>query len=145
MDHHADDRLPVLYVEDHPVNAMLMSALFERRPGLHLVVATTGEQALRLVPGLRPVLLLLDLRLPDCHGMHLLPLLRVHARAAPAVAVTADDDFDIRHSGFCELWAKPLRLDRVLERLDAILGPARTRVPGGAVCPAPNAALVARS
>lgn len=115
-----DPRRAVLYVEDHPVNAMLMCALFERRPQLRLVVAATGQEALCLITGLSPVLLLLDLRLPDCHGTQLLPLLRLHTVDAPAVAVTADDDFDIADSGFCELWTKPLDLNRVLGRLDAL-------------------------
>jgi len=124
MDRHVDSRRPVLYVEDHPVNAMLMKALFERRPELKLVVADSGEQALDLIADLRPVLLLLDLRLPDCHGTQLLPLLQRHVADVPAVAVTADDDFDIVDSGFAELWAKPLHLDRVLERVDALTSPA---------------------
>jgi CheY-like chemotaxis protein len=129
MDRPPANRRRVLYVEDHPVNAMLMSALFESRPGLKLVVAGTGEQALQLIAGLQPVLLLLDLHLPDCHGTQLLPLLRLHAKDAPAVAVTADPDFDLSHSGFCELWAKPLDLPRVLERLDALTSPSDTARP----------------
>lgn len=115
---------PVLYVEDHPINAMLMAALFERRPGLQLVVAQTGADALRMATGLRPALLLLDLRLPDCHGSQLLPLLRMlpGCEHAPAVAVTAEDDFCITGTGFRELWAKPLDLAHVLSRLDALTG-----------------------
>lgn len=121
----------VLYVEDHPVNAMLMSAMFDRRPELSLVIAVDGRQALSLARGLEPALLLLDLRLPDCHGSQLLPLLRQvpGCAGAPAVAVTADGDFDITGTGFSELWAKPLRLDEVLQRLDALLGPQRGSPP----------------
>jgi CheY-like chemotaxis protein len=121
-------RRSVLYVEDHPVNAMLMSALFERRPGLKLVLAETGQHAVAIASGLHPALLLLDLRLPDCHGSQLLPLLRQlpGCGTAPAVAVTAEDDYDIAGTGFCELWAKPLHLDFVLRRLDVLTGVART-------------------
>jgi CheY-like chemotaxis protein len=121
-------RRSVLYVEDHPVNAMLMSAMFERLPGLDLVVAATGQEALCMAPGLDPVLLLLDLRLPDCHGSDLLPLLRLlpGCESAPAVAVTADGDFDITGTGFVELWAKPLNLQDVLQRVEALVGPGST-------------------
>ena len=121
---YANDRRPVvLYVEDHPVNAVLMEALFERRPGLRLVIAETGQAALRIAQGLNPQLLLLDLQLPDCHGSDLLPLLRQlpGCGRAPAVAVTANSDFDITNSGFVELWPKPMNLDLVLERLDRLL------------------------
>lgn len=123
----SDRRPVVLYVEDHPVNAVLMEALFERRPGLRLVIAETGQAALRVAPGLDPQLLLLDLQLPDCHGSDLLPLLRQlpGCSRAAAVAVTANSDFDIGGTGFIELWPKPLNLDLVLERLDRLLqGPA---------------------
>lgn len=123
-----DPRPVVLYVEDHPVNAVLMEALFERRPGLRLLVATTGQAALREAQGLNPQLLLLDLQLPDCQGSELLPLLRQlpGCGQAPAVAVTANSDFDISGTGFAELWPKPMNLDLVLERLDRLLLPTGT-------------------
>jgi len=117
-------RRPVLYVEDHPVNALLMAAILERRPQLELLIATTGEEALCMAAGLRPALLLLDLGLPDCHGSRLLGLLRAMpgCEAVPAVAVTADVNFPVEDWGFCDLWPKPLDVDRVLARLDALVG-----------------------
>ena len=116
-------RASVLYVEDHPVNVLLMSALLHHRPALELVVATTGEQAMCIAANLRPALLLLDLGLPDCHGSELLPLLRrlPGCEVAPAVAVTAENGFEIEGSGFDELWPKPLDLQRVLQRIDTLI------------------------
>lgn len=117
-------RRTVLYVEDHPVNALLMAAILERRPSLELIVATTGEEALCMAAGLRPALLLLDLGLPDCHGSRLLGQLRAMpgCATAPAVAVTADIGFPAMDWGFCETWPKPLYVDEVLTRLDALVG-----------------------
>jgi CheY-like chemotaxis protein len=117
-------RPTVLYVEDRPAHALLMAAVLERRPELELVIATTGEEALCLAAGLRPALLLLDLGLPDCHGGHLLGLLRAlpGCEALPAVAVTAQAHVAVERWGFCERWAKPLSVDAVLARLDALLG-----------------------
>lgn len=127
-------RRSVLYVEDHPVNAMLMSAVFDRRPGLRLVVATTGREAVCCASGLNPALLLVDLRLPDCHGRELLDVLRLipGCEDAPAVAVTADGDYDIAGTGFTELWAKPMDLQRVLQRLDALTEAAGAAEPATA-------------
>lgn len=118
----AASRRPVLYVEDHPVNAVLMAALFERRPGLDLRIAGCGREALDLAAGLNPALLLLDLGLPDCHGSELLTRLRrlPGLETIPAVAVTADSSFDIAGTSFCELWPKPMNLKQVLARLDAL-------------------------
>jgi CheY-like chemotaxis protein len=112
----------VLYVEDSAVNAMLMRAIFERFPKLRLVVARNGSEAVRHVRGLFPTLLLIDLRLPDCHGTQLLPLLRMSAgcEAVIAVAVTADKDTDLTGTSFTELWPKPLNFDRVVQRLEAL-------------------------
>ncbi|RZL31713.1 MAG: response regulator [Rubrivivax sp.] len=117
-------RRTVLYVEDHPVNALLMAAIFEHRPQLDLVIATTGEEAMRVAAGLQPALLLLDLGLPDCHGSQLLGSLRTLPGLAtpPAVAVTADASFEIEGTGFRELWLKPLYLEHVLNRLDVLTG-----------------------
>lgn len=122
-----DDPKPnvVLYVEDQPVNVSLMQALFRRRPDLALAVATTGAEALQLAAGLEPALMLLDLGLPDCRGDELLPQLRRlrGCRNVTAIAVTAEHEFDIRGTGFAELWSKPLNLLRVLARLEALVGP----------------------
>ncbi len=113
----------VLYVEDHAISAVLMQSVFDQRPTLQLVVASSGQHALKLAADLEPVLLLLDLNLPDGHGSLLLPRLRQidGCRTAPAVAVTADHDFDIAGTGFAELWPKPLHVPRALERLDRLL------------------------
>jgi CheY-like chemotaxis protein len=113
----------VLYVEDDPVNVLLMRLLFERRPQLRLEVATCGQQAMALAGQLQPVLLLLDLRLPDCFGDELLKRLRRQPgwHRLPAVAVTTEPDFEVAGSGFLELWRKPLDLQRALARLDDLL------------------------
>ncbi len=118
-------RQQVLYVEDNPVNVMLMQAVFELRPGLSLSVATCSAEALEIGAGLQPSLLLLDIRLPDLPGTDLLPLLRqrlgwIHV---PAVAVTAEPDFVLEDSGFIEIWRKPLSVHAMLERLDGWLAP----------------------
>jgi CheY-like chemotaxis protein len=128
-----NSRRVVMYVEDQPVNVALMEALFKRRPDLRLAVATTGAAASQLALGLEPVLMLLDLQLPDCHGSNLLPELRRHpgCRDAPAVAVTAEHDFEIEGTGFSEIWTKPLNLLRVLARLNGLVPPTPGNRAGG--------------
>jgi CheY-like chemotaxis protein len=128
----------VLYVEDHPVNVLLMQALFRKRPQHRLVVATTGEAGFRAAVAETPDLLLLDLRLPDCHGTELLQRLRaVQALGpVPVVAVTAEDTSDLAATGFVEIWHKPMDLHAALARLDRLL----ERPPGPA---APDATTVA--
>lgn len=120
-------RPQVLYVEDEPTNLFLMQALFKLRPHLELVAASDGAQAAQLGASLRPALILMDLRLPDCWGSDLLASLRTRFRwrHVPAVAVTAEAEFDASRNGFIETWHKPLDLRFVLGRLDNVLPDAR--------------------
>ncbi|MDH0866080.1 response regulator [Mitsuaria sp. GD03876] len=117
----------VLYIEDSPLNVIVMEAMFEQRRDLRLHVAEAGMPAWRLSAKLQPSLLLVDLNLPDCHGSDLLKLLRMRRGWAqvPAIAVTADSDFDAIGCGFLELWAKPLDVRKTLDRLAELLPPPR--------------------
>lgn len=124
----------VLYVEDSPLNVIVMEAMFEQRRDLRLHVAEAGMPAWRLSAQLQPSLLLIDLHLPDCHGSDLLKLLRMRRGWAqvPAIAVTADSDFDALGCGFLELWAKPLDVRKTLARLAELLPPPRGARPADA-------------
>lgn len=136
----------VLYVDDVPVNLLLMRLLFEQRPGWRLEVAASGAEALALMGSLRPALLLLDLRLPDCFGTDLLTALRCAPgwQAVPAVAVTAEADFEAGDTGFLEVWHKPLDLRVTLARLDTLLGSGdAVSLPPPGDMPRPLAAAVA--
>jgi len=115
----------VLYVEDHPVNVLLMQTVFEMRPELELVVAVDGRSAMEAAIGLKPSLLLLDLRLPDCHGTELLERLRTLPgwKDTPAIAVTAEAEFMPAGTTFCDVWHKPLRVPTLLTRLDRMIAP----------------------
>lgn len=112
----------VLYVEDHPVNIEIMRAIFGLRPHLILDVAIDGASGLNAASRHTPDLLLLDLRLPDCHGTGLLAQLRALPALGhtPAIAVTAEDAPDLTRSTFLETWPKPLNIRQVLARLDQL-------------------------
>ena len=131
----------VLYVEDHPVNVLLMQTVFELRPELDLVIATDGESAMVAAKRLQPALLLLDLRLPDCHGTELLERMRQVPGWSdiPAIAVTAEAEFMPAGTTFCDVWHKPLRVPTLLTRLDRVIVPRLERrdAPAGAASRTP--------
>jgi signal transduction histidine kinase len=114
----------VLYVEDNPVNAVLMDAIIGLRPGVTLKIAPTGTSALQLLDSWVPDLLLLDMHLPDMLGSEL--LIEIRRRfpklGTPAVAVSAaarsDDIAQALAGGFAAYWTKPLDIDRTLTELD---------------------------
>lgn len=119
----------VLYVEDHPVNVLLMQTVFELRPELELVIAVDGATAMASTLHLKPSLLLLDLRLPDCHGTELLERMRQVPgwETIPAIAVTAEAEFMPAGTTFCDVWHKPLRVPTLLTRLDRMIAPPPAR------------------
>ncbi|CAN7347174.1 response regulator [Rhizobacter sp. LjRoot28] len=114
----------VLYIEDHPVNVLVMEALLLHRPKLRLVVATTGEEGLQAARVERPDLLLLDYHLPDCNGSDLLAELRRLDGLAdtPAVVVSATDASGATGpDGFLEFWPKPLDVRGTLHAIDRLI------------------------
>lgn len=118
------ERAVVLYVEDHPVNVLIMEAMLNHRPHLRLVVATTGEEGLQAARSEQPDLLLLDFHLPDCNGAELLTQLRdvQGLEGTPAVAVSATDAIQyLSGSTFCEFWAKPLDIQETLQAIDRLI------------------------
>lgn len=118
----------VLYVEDDPVNAMLMQGIVELRPGCSLRVARNGAEARRFVADQRVDLVLCDLRLPDVDGDTLLAELRAAGLPASvsALLVTAEAESvaaDLaRRGGFDGVWSKPLDVAATLRSLERWLG-----------------------
>lgn len=118
----------VLYVEDDPVNALLMQGILELHPGCGLLVARSGAEARQLVAQSRIDLLLCDLRLPDIGGDELLPELRAAGlpESVPALLVTAESEFVAsqlaRRHGFDGYWNKPLDVAATLRSLEHWLG-----------------------
>ncbi|WP_051839236.1 response regulator [Streptomyces sp. NRRL F-5126] len=90
----------VLVVEDDPVAADAHQLYVERVPGFTVVgVAHTRARAARLLEQ-RPVdLILLDLYLPDGHGLQLLRALRASGHHADVVAVTSARDLALVREG----------------------------------------------
>lgn len=118
----------VLYVEDDPVNAMLMQGILELRSGCELQVARSGAEAKRLVMQGRVDLLLCDLRLPDISGEALLAELRAAGlpHGVPALLVTAESEAVAaqlaRRHGYDGHWTKPLDVAATLRSLERWLG-----------------------
>jgi CheY-like chemotaxis protein len=82
----------VLYIEDDPVNFMLVERILEFRPALKLMHARCGEIGVELAQAHRPKLILLDLNLPDIHGSEVLRRLQNEPATAtvPVVVLSAD-------------------------------------------------------
>ncbi|HET7772687.1 MAG TPA: ATP-binding protein [Burkholderiaceae bacterium] len=118
----------VMYVEDNTVNIVLMEAILAHRPGVRVVTARDGAEALARAREQAPDLFLLDLHLPDMDGFELLRRLRAQpalARIPAAVvsaAATPAEMSRARAEGFEAYWTKPLDVAHTLSELDRLLG-----------------------
>jgi PAS domain S-box-containing protein len=113
----------VLYIEDEPLNAILMQEVFRTRPNWSLHLAEDGTRGLQMARKLAPDLLLVDLNLPDMSGLQVVQRLKADPRTARlrCVAFSADamrEQVDAAlAAGFDDYWTKPLDLKRLLQLL----------------------------
>jgi len=86
----------VLLVDDHSVVREGLVRILARCPDIEIAAqAQRGEEALALVDELAPDLVLLDLSLPDIHGLEILTRLRRRPHPPRVVVLTVHDDDDI--------------------------------------------------
>ena len=92
----ATSGLTALVVEDEAVVAEA-NALYLQRLGLHVLgVARCGRDALRLLAAHPDIdLVVLDMNLPDSHGLDLLRRIRGAGHGADVIAVTAARDVEV--------------------------------------------------
>jgi CheY-like chemotaxis protein len=116
----------LLYIEDNPVNQLVVQELVAQRPGLELVCEDDGSSGLARAQGMRPDLILLDMQLPDFDGYGVIERLRADARTAdiPCIALSAntmpEDIRRARAAGFADYWTKPIDFKAFLSGLDAL-------------------------
>ena len=125
----------VAYVEDDPVNALLVREMLAGVAGLQLAVFITAADALAAAEGGASFdLWLIDKQLPDSHGVALLGQLMALAQArsqpAPrAVMLSADalpsSVAPALAAGFLDYWTKPVALHSLRQGVALHLGRAR--------------------
>ncbi|MBX3636002.1 MAG: PAS domain-containing protein [Rubrivivax sp.] len=120
----------LLYIEDNPVNAMIIGELVARRDDLTLHVAADGASGVAQAALLKPELILLDMQLPDIDGFEVLRRLRADPATAgiPCIALSAnampEDIQRALQAGMADYWTKPLDFKAFLGALDALFGKA---------------------
>ncbi|HET9643203.1 MAG TPA: response regulator, partial [Burkholderiaceae bacterium] len=118
----------VLYIEDNPINMMLVEhALAFNLPKVRLVQAELGYKGIELAQTLRPDIVLLDMRLPDLDGADVLRTLRSDAQTHDLYVVTLsasameEDIVSARECGASECWTKPLDIERFVGDVQRVL------------------------
>jgi response regulator of citrate/malate metabolism len=88
----------LLVVEDEPVAAQAHQEYVRRVPGFEVLgVAATGAEALRRLGALGPAVqvVLLDMHLPDLHGLEVVQRMRAAGCLADVIAVTSARDLEV--------------------------------------------------
>ncbi|MBE7427699.1 MAG: PAS domain-containing protein [Ideonella sp.] len=118
----------LLYIEDNPVNALIVRELVAQRGQLVLDEAADGASGIASAHRQRPDLILLDMQLPDLDGLEVLRRLRAdpETSAIPCIALSAnampDDIAQALGAGFADYWTKPLDFRVFMNTLDTLFG-----------------------
>jgi PAS domain S-box-containing protein len=121
---------PVLIIDDDAAECELLSGHLNRR-GFSTVVATDGQQGLRLARESDPLAITLDVIMPGISGWSVLQALKAdpHLAGIPVILVTVTDDDEARGRalGCAEHLTKPVDRERLVACLRAM--EIETRVP----------------
>jgi len=120
----------LLYIEDNPVNVLIVEELVARCPGLEIASEPDGASGVARAARLQPNLVLVDMQLPDFDGHEVLRRLRADPATAriPCIALSANAmPADIERAlaaGFADYWTKPIDFRAFMASLDALFGRA---------------------
>ncbi|HYE26221.1 MAG TPA: response regulator [Clostridia bacterium] len=124
----------ILVVDDDEAQRYATAKLLAHA-GYEVIEAGTGEQALKMSTG-KPALVLLDVRLPDMHGLEVLKRLKDNelTRDVPIVQLTAypnerDRDNALR-IGAAGYLARPIRPEELLSKLMSAVAPSSEDMDG---------------
>jgi signal transduction histidine kinase/CheY-like chemotaxis protein len=132
-----DEAITVLYIEDDPVNALLVQEALRARPRWRLLHAADGRSGLALAQTLRPTVVLTDINLPGLSGQQVVQALRDDPlmRQTLCIGLSADamseQVVEAMRSGFDDYWTKPLDVRTLPARIEAWL--ERGEHPSGAL------------
>jgi CheY-like chemotaxis protein len=121
----------ILLVEDNELNRDMLSRRLARK-GYEVVIAVDGQQGVEMAVSEEPALILMDMSLPVIDGWEATRRIKAddRTRGIPVIALTAHamqgDEVLAREAGCDAYDTKPVELQRLLGKMEMILGP----VPG---------------
>ena len=122
----------ILLVEDNELNRDMLSRRLERR-GYQVIIAVDGAQGLAMAQSEAPDLILMDMSLPVLDGWEAARRLKAapETKAIPIIGLTAHAMLGDREkaieAGCDDYDTKPVEFQRLLEKIDALLGKGTPR------------------
>lgn len=123
----------ILVVDDSPTIRRMVIASLRPLPDVAFDEANSGLEALERLALAPADLLILDLNMPDLHGLEVLRFLRAHQRyqATPVIIVTTRGDGESRSAalaaGASAYMTKPFDPQALMLQARALLAPAPSR------------------
>jgi CheY-like chemotaxis protein len=120
----------ILLVEDNEMNRDMLSRRLIRK-GFEVVMAIDGEQAVALAQSEHPDLILMDMSLPVIDGWEATRRVKAADETCdiPIIALTAHamsgDREKTLDAGCDDYDTKPIEMERLLEKIDALLRRSR--------------------
>jgi two-component system chemotaxis response regulator CheY len=117
----------ILIIEDSPTMRQLISFALKRLPGVRIVEATDGVDALKKLSSEKFDLILTDINMPIMDGLKLVSLVRNDAnyRAVPIVVITTEGAKEDRERalalGANDYITKPIQANRILALAKSLL------------------------
>jgi len=121
-----DTLLRIVYIEDNLSNLQLLERVFEKVGGIEFIPAMLASTGFQLVVDHLPDLVLLDLHLPDAHGIDVLAKLKANKKTAdiPVIVLSADaTESEIRRlldAGAMSYLTKPIDLPILFAELEKL-------------------------
>lgn len=115
----------VLVAEDVETNFLLVQAILKKTK-INITWVVNGKGVFEhLEAGLKPDLLLLDIRMPEMDGYEVIEKLKAEENDLPVIALTAyamrEDEEKIRQYGFNAHVAKPIKSKLLLDTMATYL------------------------
>lgn len=109
--------MKTILVADDDKNIRLLLETELSLEGYQVILANTGLEALKKIKGETPDLVILDIKMPDMHGLQVLEAVRKENKNLPIIICTAyekmRDDYTVWASQVAGYFTKPLDLDRL--------------------------------
>lgn len=117
---HITEAASIMVVEDDPINMLLISEVL-RKMGFDVIRANNGKEALEILPHYDPVLIFMDVNMPEMDGYTTTRFIREMGepyRHLPIIALTADamqgDRERCLAAGMDDYISKPFRIEEIV-------------------------------
>jgi CheY-like chemotaxis protein len=107
------DAFTLLYIEDEPLNTLLVQEALRERPDWRVLHAADGHSGLALAQTQKPDVVLSDINLPGLSGLDIVRALRADPALGGTLCIALSADATAGqieravHAGFDDYWTKP--------------------------------------